>query len=75
MKCLIEECIGSPKVRGLCPSHYIALTKAVRAGRTTWQMLEQFGMAVPSKMAKRNLAEKQLQKSLNRLQKHENPNT
>ncbi len=69
MKCLIDDCTKEARTRGLCQAHYISLTKAIKNGRTTWQMLEQFGMANPSKKITGNLAEIQLEKKLKRLKK------
>jgi hypothetical protein len=71
MRCLIEECPKNKRVRGLCVSHYIALGKAVKQGRTTFAQLEQFGMILPASRIQKGLAEKMLEKSFKRLKKEE----
>lgn len=72
MTCLIEGCPKDSRTRGVCPSHYIALSKMVRTGRATWLQLEQFGMALPVKQIAARLAEAQFEKSLKRLKREAN---
>ena len=75
MKCLIEGCLDTDEkrifVRGLCQSHYAALSKMVREERTTWRQLEEFGMSIPPRRMKKGLAEAQYEKSLKRLRKED----
>ena len=45
MKCLIDGCDKIAKSRGLCLICYGAANASVRIGRTTWEQLEETGLA------------------------------
>ncbi len=45
MKCLIDECDGVAKIRGLCPICYQAAASAIKKYNTTWEELESAGLA------------------------------
>jgi len=46
-KCIVEGCGRKAQGRGLCCSCYNTANRNVKAGETTWQELEQYGLALP----------------------------
>lgn len=46
-QCLRPGCLREPKVRGVCPQHYYACRRRVRAGLAAWKQLEQEGKTAP----------------------------
>jgi hypothetical protein len=45
MKCLIEKCERLSKSRGLCFSCYQTATNLIKDKKTTWEKLEELGLA------------------------------
>ena len=47
-KCLTPDCHRHGRVaRGLCNACWMAASRSIKAGQTTWAQLEQFGLAAP----------------------------
>lgn len=44
--CAIQNCPNKRTTRGLCASCRREATQLVKAGKTTWEQLEEFGLAV-----------------------------
>jgi len=54
MTCLIKDCARIKKgTRGLCQDHYQVAVRRVRQGKTTWDELEKYGLAEPSRRTER----------------------
>jgi len=49
VECLIDGCEREVKARGLCACCYQVARSMVAAGKTTWEVLETRGLALPSK--------------------------
>lgn len=49
IKCCIEQCSRSMKIRGLCSACYGEANRYVRKGIACWEALEQLGLAKPLK--------------------------
>ena len=47
MKCLVPECDGEVRSRGLCAACYSAAVKMVRNKETTWAEIIENGLALP----------------------------
>lgn len=45
--CRAGSCNRVPASRGLCLAHYQQVQNLVRKGRTTWEALEEAGLALP----------------------------
>lgn len=57
VKCKVPECDRVEKtIRGLCHSCYATAHKHVRLGHLTWEMIEEWGLSIPSRAGSRGKA-------------------
>lgn len=46
--CLVDGCQTKAACRGICWKHYIQARRYVNAGKTSWEKLEELGVAKPA---------------------------
>ncbi len=51
--CIIPGCGGEVHARGLCVRDYIAATRLIASGQTTWSELEAYGIVRPARQLKK----------------------
>jgi hypothetical protein len=59
---------GKGRTRGLTSARYLTLNRLVNEGKTTWEKLEQEGLALPSK--RKSCFRKMVEKKLGIASKH-----
>lgn len=68
MKCIIEGCERTSKTRGLCKTCYTSASNAVKRGKvTSWEFLEENGLALPAAGQQQSTFSTALTKKLNDL--------
>lgn len=59
-KCVLHGCNRDAFARGVCQADYLAMHRAVQAGKTSWEQLVGEGLCLPDKRGSKPVAHKHL---------------
>ena len=49
LRCVVPGCSRPPRARGVCATCYASHRRAVAAGESTWELIEQAGLILPER--------------------------